>query len=216
VIAEVLDNAVRVAEQNNDNDQMWKGGTWADQIPMTVTTNENGEKCYTITHEDPDLETSGWMRLSDISEHTPRPAWKRPEKQLPVTGIYDEETTKALQTLTVCYADGQHGRFTNMNLQAFLKEHTSPDKHLGIRPSQFGALRTLLTKYWALATFEGSGAGPESDSKFFDCEMKGCVCAKITKAHFTKMPWERAGVKLNLRRRSWCLCLAQQRRRCKR
>jgi hypothetical protein len=192
VIVEVLPNSIRVAEQNNDNDQMWKGGTWADEISMVVGTNEQGEKTYTVTHEDPDLETSGWMRLSEPSEHTPRPAWVRPETQVPVHGIYDEETTKALQTLTVCFADGQHGRFTNMNLQAFLKEHTSPDVHLGIQPKALiGALRLLLTKYWPLATFEGAGEGPLSDSKFFECEMKGCVCAKITKAHMIKMPWER-------------------------
>jgi len=191
-IVEVLPNSIRVAEQNNDNDQMWKGGTWADEIPMTITKNAQGETIYTVTHEDPDLETSGWMRLSEPSEHKARKPWVRPTKQLAVTGIYDEETTKALQTITVCFADGQHGRFTNMNLQAFLKEHTSPDAHLGIQPKALiGALRFLLTKYWPLATFTEAGEGPESDSKFFECEMKGCVCAKITKAHFAKMPWER-------------------------
>jgi len=191
-IVEVLPNSIRVAEQNNDNDQYWKGGTWADEIAMTTSRNEQGETIYTVTHEDPDLETSGWMRLSEASEHKPRKPWVRPSKQLVVNGIYDEDTTKALQTITVCFADGQHGRFTNMNLQAFLKEHTSPDAHLGIQPKALiGALRLLITKYWPLATFPGAGEGPQFNSKFFDCEMKGCVCAKITKAHITKMPWER-------------------------
>lgn len=192
VIVDVLADVVRVAEQNNDNDQMWKGSAWADEVPLIVGTNEQGERTYSVKHEDPDLETSGWVRLSDPAEHTPRPAWTRPAKQLCVNGVYDEETTKCLQSLLVCFPDGQHGRFTNMNLQAFLKEHTSPDAHLGIQPKALiAALRRLLTKYWPLATFEGAGEGPLSDPKFFECEMKGCVCARITRAHLAKMPWER-------------------------
>lgn len=191
VIVEVLPNSVRVGEQNNDNDQLWKGGSWADEIPMAVVPNEQGEATYTITHEDPDLETSGWVRISEPSEHKPRDPWKPPARQLAVTGIYDEETTKAFQSLIVSNADGKHGRFTNMNIQAFLKEHTSPDAHLGIQPEALiGALRLLLTKYWPICTFEGAGDGPESP-KFFECELKGCVCAKIIKASTAKMPWER-------------------------
>jgi len=26
---------------------------------------------------------------------------------------------------------------------------------------------------------------------FFECQMRGCVCARITRAHQVKMPWER-------------------------
>ncbi len=97
-------HVVRVGEQNQENNVMWIGGTYADELVMEVSQ----DGCYSITHPDADLELVGWVR-AQAHEACPRPQWTLLPPQLEVSGVYDVETTKALQRFFGSFADGDHG-----------------------------------------------------------------------------------------------------------
>lgn len=91
IVSEVTDTYVRVAEQNVENDIMWKGGTYTREFPLERNT-ETG--AWSIKDdEDPIL---GWVRVDKQSNEAP-PVWIPPEtNQLEVNGIYDDVVFDAL------------------------------------------------------------------------------------------------------------------------
>jgi hypothetical protein len=181
---------IRVGEQNQDNDVMWKGGTYADELPVDLGVNENGETTYSITHYDPDLEMLGWVRLHPEAA-SPRPTWTPPaEHTLPIDGVYGEESVKALQRLLGSYADGFHGGMTNTNVRNMLKEIGAPEDW---PPTLSGedlllSLKKFFTRHWALASIpDWEGPVPtESENEIcsdmkpasllLECLRKNCVC----------------------------------------
>lgn len=184
---------IRVGEQNQDNDVMWKGTTYADELPVDIGINENGETTYSIKHYDPDLELLGWVRLHPELA-TPRPTWTPPaEPILAIDGIYGIESTKALQRLLGAYADGSHGGMTNTSLRNMLKEIGHPDD---APPTLSGndlllSLKKFLSRHWVLSSHpDWEGTQPTaSESKicadmiqsslFLDCQRTNCVCRAI-------------------------------------
>eukprot|EP00604_Paraphysomonas_vestita_P003736 CAMPEP_0174823700 /NCGR_PEP_ID=MMETSP1107-20130205/26895_1 /TAXON_ID=36770 /ORGANISM="Paraphysomonas vestita, Strain GFlagA" /LENGTH=246 /DNA_ID=CAMNT_0016047329 /DNA_START=345 /DNA_END=1088 /DNA_ORIENTATION=- len=91
IVSEVTDDYIRVAEQNVENDIMWKGGTYTRQFPLE-RNSETG--AWSIKDdEDPIL---GWVRVDKNSNEAP-PVWVPPEtNQLEVNGIYDDVVFDAL------------------------------------------------------------------------------------------------------------------------
>jgi hypothetical protein len=90
VVSEVSDTFVRVAEQNVDNDVMWKGGHFAREFPLE---RRDDGSWFIRDDEDP---LHGWVRVNkDSSEEAP--VWTIPSvDQLQVTGVYDQATEDAL------------------------------------------------------------------------------------------------------------------------
>lgn len=181
---------VRVGEQNQDNDVMWKGGTYADELPVDLGVNDQGETTYSIKHYDPDLEMLGWVRIHPENA-SPRPTWTPPaEPVLPIDGVYGEESVKALQRLLGSYADGFHGGMTNTNVRNMLKEIGAPEDW---PPTLSGedlllSLKKFLIRHWVLASrpdWEGPVptesennicSGITSSSLLLDCLRTNCVC----------------------------------------
>ena len=76
VVAEVTDAHVRVAEQNADNDQLWPGGQWAREFPLSCDPRTG---VYTL--HDAEDELFGWVRADAGSVAPPLP-WNAPEEDI--------------------------------------------------------------------------------------------------------------------------------------
>ncbi|ETW08748.1 hypothetical protein H310_01267 [Aphanomyces invadans] len=66
VVVDVLEKkpdrwVVHVAEQNQYNDRMWKGGHYSDELTLDISTRDNST-IYSISHKDADLVLHGWIR----------------------------------------------------------------------------------------------------------------------------------------------------------
>jgi hypothetical protein len=181
---------IRVGEQNQDNDVMWKGGTYADELPIELGVDEEGKTTYTIRHYDPDLEMLGWVRVHPESA-SPRPVWTPPdEPTLPIDGIYGEESVKALQRLLGSYADGFHGGMTNTNIRNLVKEIGAPED---APPTLSGqdlllSFKKFFIHHWLLVSHP-DWVGPvptESENKIcseiqpesllMNCQRTNCIC----------------------------------------
>lgn len=76
VVSEVTDDFVRVAEQNADNDQLWAGGHWAREFPLSRDAQSG---VYTVHDaEDP---LFGWVR-ADLGAVAPPLPWSPPEEDV--------------------------------------------------------------------------------------------------------------------------------------
>ena len=83
VVAEVTETYVRVAEQNADNDQLWPGGHWSREFPLS---RDSSTGVYTLHDaEDP---LFGWVR-ADLDTVAPPLPWTPPEEDITsVDGLY--------------------------------------------------------------------------------------------------------------------------------
>jgi hypothetical protein len=92
VVSEVTDEYVCVAEQNVDNNVMWKGGHYARKFPL-VKNAETG--AWSIVDEvDPIL---GWVRVNKNTDED-GPLWNKPTTdQLPITDEFNDDIQKALE-----------------------------------------------------------------------------------------------------------------------
>jgi hypothetical protein len=94
IVSEVSDTYVRVAEQNVDNNIMWKGGHFAREFPLE---KRDDGSWFIRDDEDP---IHGWVRV-DKNSAEEAPVWERPaENQLEVNGVYDDVTEAALSRFT--------------------------------------------------------------------------------------------------------------------
>jgi hypothetical protein len=80
IVSEVTENSVRVAEQNVDNDILWKGGSFTREFPLICDPVSGA---WTIQDDEDPLH--GWVRVDKNDNEAP-PEWIKPEKdQLEVT-----------------------------------------------------------------------------------------------------------------------------------
>lgn len=175
VVVDVVDvdgkTMVRVGEQNQENDLMWPGVTYADELEIVVTDGS-----FTITHPDPDLELVGWIRLN-MDAARPRPEWVTPERVVQVNGVYCVETTKALQTMLGAFADGDHGGMTNTSIRNFLREMSSDGHSFASlsREDLLIFLRRFLVEHAVLSSEPGNTL-----TSLPDCNDTNCVCSAIS------------------------------------
>lgn len=169
---------IRVGEQNNDNDEMWKYGTHADELLVEVTrSGDLMEQTFTVTNSDPDLQLSGWVRAYP-EQSTPRVAWTLPEAPLAdVDGIYSVETTKTLQRFLSAKADGSHGGFTNTSIRNLLREIGNPEDDVASLSAEdlIISLRKFLVRKWSICG-DVEEAVPESLPA---CYRTDCVCYAV-------------------------------------
>lgn len=91
IVSEVTNDSVRVAEQNVENNIMWKGGNYTREFALEK--NSDTGAWFIKDNEDPIL---GWVRVDKESNEEP-PKWIAPEQdQVEVNGIYDDATFHAL------------------------------------------------------------------------------------------------------------------------
>ncbi|KAF0692951.1 hypothetical protein As57867_015941, partial [Aphanomyces stellatus] len=67
VVVDVLEKTpgrwvVHVAEQNQYNNRLWKGGHYSDELKLKVDSLDDGSVSYSIKHTDRDLVLDGWVR----------------------------------------------------------------------------------------------------------------------------------------------------------
>jgi hypothetical protein len=104
VVSEVTDSYVRIAEQNVDNDMIWKGKTFTREFPLE--RNSETGTWFIRDNEDP---ISGWVRVDKYSNEA-APVWIPPQvDQLVVNGVYDDITFNALSTFV---GSGTPAKFT--------------------------------------------------------------------------------------------------------
>jgi hypothetical protein len=92
VVCEVTEDAVRIGEQNVQNNLMWSGGTFSREFPL-----QRNESTGAYTMRDDEDPLFGWVRVH-VDRVVNTPPWKPPETAaLPVDGVLTPETTTAWQ-----------------------------------------------------------------------------------------------------------------------
>lgn len=152
IVSEVTDTYIRIAEQNVDNDIMWKGGTFAREFPL----ERNSETGAWFIRDDED-PIYGWVRV-DIDSDEPPPIWIPPTtNQLEVNGIYDEETSEALCRFV--------GSVTASNFPAEEREKWLPLCQRLVDYSLGGFLNTHLPESYPFVALEWKGWSPEPHNR---------------------------------------------------
>lgn len=149
IVSEVTDSFIRIAEQNVENDMMWKGGTYTREFALE--RNQETNAWFIRDDEDP---ISGWVRVDKHSTEDP-PVWIPPEaKQLEVDGIYGDITFDALSRFV---GSGSPATFTPEQKEKFLPFFRRlTDYSLG------GFLNTHLPESYPMLSAPWKGYGSET------------------------------------------------------
>lgn len=149
IVSEVTNNYVRIAEQNVENNIMWKGGTFTREFPL-----QHNLKTGSWHIRDDDDPILGWVRV-DKHSNQEAPKWIPPEtNQLEVNGIYDDATFDALSRFV---GSGSPARFTpeeKLKWGSFF--HRITDYSLG------GFLNTHLPEKYPMIIAPWKGFGNET------------------------------------------------------
>lgn len=125
VVSEVSDTYVRIAEQNAHNDVMWAGRCWSREFSLTRHADHGA-----WTLRDAEDAVFGWMRVDTSSVAEPAPWCPPDEDRTAVDGEYGSSSATVLQKFLGINADGDHGRFTDLALAAFLNTHHTEHAHV--------------------------------------------------------------------------------------
>jgi hypothetical protein len=149
IVSEVTETYVRIAEQNVENDMMWKGETYTREF--SLERNSETGSWFIRDDEDPIL---GWVRV-DQDSNEDAPVWIPPEvDQLVVNGVYDDITFNALSSFV---GSGSPAKFTPEE-----KEKWGPFFHRLTDYSLGAFLNTHLPESYPMLPAPWKGFGTET------------------------------------------------------
>jgi surface antigen len=173
VVCDVTENAVRIGEQNVDNNLMWSGGFFSREFPLQRNVNTGA---YTMRDDEDPL--FGWVRVHP-ERVVDTPPWNAlAAMRLAVDGVMTPETTIAWQKFVgvdvkndlgdVDLSEGSRwatiiGRMTDYATAAFLNVAHQQYPHVYMQSFMAHMRQPIVTKLQNFLNSypELTGAGPE-------------------------------------------------------